>query len=136
MPTHTGPPTWWAEYYRHYPCSILRQLITDPSHPEQVPPLDIIKGYMLLRQFVLLTSKSKGLQCAQLLAVIMLVFSVLDFYEHMVTQHHLCIAMTEELKPVPSPIANVREINVICWAAQCGMTCCMSLLISNVACRC
>ncbi|KAI0749134.1 hypothetical protein C8Q74DRAFT_1157209, partial [Fomes fomentarius] len=114
MPTHANPPARWAEYYRTYPHSILRQLVTNPAHPEQ----------------------SEGSQRAQLLAVIARAFSVLDFYEHMVVHHHLRVATTEDLKPVPGPIANVGEIDVIRWAAQCGMTRRTSLLISNVARRC
>ncbi len=91
---------------------------------------------MLIRRSVPPTGKSEGSPCAQLLAVIACVFSVLDFYECMVAHHHLRVATTEDLRPVPGPITNIGEIDVIRWAAQCGMTCCMSLLISNVACQC
>ncbi|KAI0755832.1 hypothetical protein C8Q74DRAFT_1222170 [Fomes fomentarius] len=136
MPTHADPPARWATYYQDYPHSIPRQLVTNPAHPEQVPPLDMIEGYMLMRRFVPPTGKSEGLQCAQLLAVIARAFSVLDFYERMITHHHLRVATTEDLKPVPGPIANVGEIDVIRWAVQCGMTRHTSLLISNVARRC
>ncbi|KAI0808057.1 hypothetical protein C8Q74DRAFT_1213779 [Fomes fomentarius] len=111
----------------------LQRLVTDPAHPEQVPPLDMTEGYMLMRRFVPPTGKSEGLQRAQLLAVIVHVFSVLDFYKCMVMHHHLRVATTEDLRPVPGPIANVREINVLCWAVQCGMTHHTLLLISNVA---
>ncbi|KAI0749107.1 hypothetical protein C8Q74DRAFT_1374218 [Fomes fomentarius] len=119
-----------------YPHAIPQQLVTDPAHPEQVPPLNMIEGYMLMRQFIPPTSKSEGSQRAQLLAVSAHAFSVLDFYKRMVVHHHLHVAMTEDLRPVPGPIANVGEIDVIRWAAQCGMTRCMLLLISNVARQC
>ncbi|KAI0762484.1 hypothetical protein C8Q74DRAFT_1220440 [Fomes fomentarius] len=115
MPTHTDPPAQWAKYYRNYPHSILQQLIAYPAHP---------------------SDKSKGLQHTQLLAVTMWTFSMLDFYKCMVTQHHLCVATTEDLRPVPGPIANIGEINVIRWAVQCGMTCRTLLLITSVACQC
>ncbi len=91
---------------------------------------------MLMRWSILPTNKSEGSQCAQLLAVIAHAFLVLNFYKHMVLHHHLCVATTEDLRPVPGPIANVGEINIIRWAVQCGMTHRTSLLISKVARRC